>query len=97
MRATHKGGAHAHQEQSPRVLTAAGIGRAMRRHKRRTLAAGVALFLAMPLLTGVGVDAFTLNALGLGCGALLLRRFTDARKRKQAIRATQQAKAERRS
>ena len=67
----------------------------MRRHKRRTLAAGVALFLAMPLLTGVGVDAFTHNALGLGCGALLLRRFTDARK--QAIRATHQAKAERRS
>ena len=37
--------------------------------------------------------AFTVNALALGCGALMLRRFTDARKRKQAIRVLQQAKA----
>ena len=56
-----------------RVLAAvAGTARAMRRHKRRTLAAGAALLLVTPLLTGSGVDAFTVNALALGCGALML-------------------------
>ena len=46
------------KERVPRVLAAvAGTARAMRRHKRRTLAAGVALLLVTPLLTGSGVDA----------------------------------------
>ena len=84
------------KEQSPRVLAAvAGTARAMRRHKRRTLAAGVALLLVTPLLTGSGVDAFTVNALALGYGALLLRRFMSTRNRKQAIQALRQSKIER--
>ena len=73
----------------PQALAAAtGTARAMRRHKRRRLAAGMALLLVAPLLTGVGVDAFTLNslALGLGCGALLLRRFTRSRSKAQQTR-----------
>ena len=46
------------KERVPRVLAAvAGTARAMRRHKRRTLAAGVALLLVTPLLTGSGADA----------------------------------------
>ena len=71
------------KERVPRVLAAvAGTARAMRRHKRSTLAAGVALLLVTPLLTGPGVDA---------------RRFMSARNRKQEIRAVQQSKAERRT
>ena len=85
------------KERVPRVLAAvAGTARAMRRHKRRTLAAGVTLLLVTPL-TGSGVDAFTVNALALGCGALMLRRFMGARNRKQAIQALRQSKVERRS
>ena len=84
------------KERVPRVLAAvAGTARAMRRHKRRTLAAGVALLLVTPLLTGSGVDAFTVNALALGVGALMLRRFMIATNRKQAIQAVQQSKVER--
>ncbi len=41
------------KERVPLVLAAvAGTVRAMRRHKRRTLAAGGALLLVTPLLTG---------------------------------------------
>ena len=86
------------KERVPRVLAAvAGTARAMRRHKRRTPAAGVALLLVMPLLTGSGVDAFTVDALALGCGALMLRRFMGVRNRKQAIQALRQSKSERRA
>ena len=86
------------KEQSPRVLAAvAGTARAMRRHKRRTLAAGVTLLLVMPLLTGSGVDGEGVNALALGCGALILRRFMGARNRKQALQALRQSKVERRT
>ena len=64
-RATDAGAGNTHKEvrmhikeRVPRVLAAvAGTARAMRRHKRRTLAAGVALLLVTPLLTGSGVDA----------------------------------------
>ena len=78
-----------HTGRVPQVLTAvAGTARAMRRHKRRTLAAGVALLLVTPLLTASGVDAFTLNTLALGCGALLLRRFTRSRSEAQQTRRT---------
>ena len=74
------------KERVPLVLAAVvGTARAMRRHKRRTLAAGVALLLVTPLLTGSGV------------GALMLRRFMGARNRKQALQALRQSKVERRT
>ena len=93
-----KGGAHAHQGTG-----STGPGRrrrdrkSMRRHKRRTLAAGVGVAPGNALLTGSGVDAFTVNALALGCGALMLQRFMGARNRKQALQALRQSKVERRS
>ena len=57
---------------------------AIRRHKR----AAVALLLVAPLLTGAGTELFALNTVGLGIGALILRRFT--RPRGKAQTATQQ-------
>ena len=44
------------------------------RHERASIAGAVALLLFAPLLTGDG-ELFVLNAVGLGLGALLLRRF----------------------
>ena len=86
------------KERVPKVLAAvAGAMSTLRRHKRQTVAAGAALLLAGPLLTGSGVDAFTVNALGLAVGALMLRRFVGARNRKQAIQALRQAKVQRRT
>ena len=76
------------------LAAVAGTARAMRRHQRRTLAADVSLLLAAPLLSGVGVDGFAVNALGLAAGVLMLRRFMGARTKLQAIRAIEQAKAE---
>ena len=71
----------------------------LRRRKRLT----VAVVVAALLLTGDG-ELFVLNAVGLGLGALLLRRFTSPRGRQrtgrgqqaqwqQATRAQQTAKA----
>ena len=78
-----------HTSRVPQALAAvAGTARAMRRHKRRTVAAGVALLLVTPLLTGVGVDAITVNALALGVGALMLRRFMGARKQETGDTST---------
>ena len=86
------------KERVPQVLAAvAGTGRAIRRHRRRTVATGAALLLVAPLLTGSGVDGFAVNALGLAVGALMLRRFMGARNRKQAIQALRQSKVERRT
>ena len=51
-----------------------GVGGLVRRHKRLSIAVGVAALLAGPLVTGDGELVF-LNAVGLGLGALLLRRF----------------------
>ena len=52
----------------------AGVGGSIGRHKRASIAVGAALLLAGPLVTGDGELVF-LNAVGLGLGALLLRRF----------------------
>ena len=76
-----------------------GVGGFIRRHKRLTTAVVVALLLAGPLVTGDGELVF-LNAVGLGSGALLLRRFvrpssrqrtgqTRQGQRQQATRAQQ--------
>ena len=52
----------------------AGIGGSLRRGRRLTAAIAVAALLFGPLLTGDG-EIFVLNLVGLGIGALLLRRF----------------------
>ena len=63
------------KELVPRVIgLAVKAGGFIRLHKRASIAVGVALLLAMPLVTGDGELIF-LNAVGLGLGALLLRRF----------------------
>ena len=49
-----------------------GVGGFIGRHKRLSIAVGVALLLAGPLVTGDGELVF-LNAVGLGFGAPLLR------------------------
>ena len=61
----------------PRVgSVAAGFGGFVRRRKRASIAVAVAvaMLLYAPLLTGDGELVF-LNAVGLGLGALLLRRY----------------------
>ena len=56
----------------PKVAgVAAKVGGFIGRHKRASIAVAVLLF--APLLTGDG-ELFVLNAVGLGLGALLLRR-----------------------
>ena len=78
------------------------IGRFIRRRKRMTIAVVAAALLMAPLLTTGDGEAFFLNAIGLGFGALLLRRFARPRDRKrkgwaqQAIRERQMAKAQKR-
>ena len=77
----------------------AGVGGFIGRHKRASIAVGAALLLAGPLVTGDGELVF-LNAVGLGLGALMLRRFakpggrqrtgrTQREQRQQATRAQQ--------
>ena len=63
----------------------AGVGGFIGRHKRASIAVGATLLLAGPLVTGDGELVF-LNAVGLGLGALLLRRF--ARPQRQAADGT---------
>ena len=60
----------------------------MRRHKRLTTAVVVAALLLGPLVTTDGELVF-LNAVGLGLGALLLRRFTRPGGRQWTGRAQQ--------
>ena len=77
-----------------------GVGGFIGRHKRASIAVGAALLLAGPLVTGDGELVF-LNAVGLGLGALLLRRFarpngrqrTGRTQREQRQQARQTAKA----
>ena len=57
----------------------AGVGGFIGRHKRASIAVGAALLLAGPLVTGDGELVF-LNAVGLGFGVLLLRRFAKAQR-----------------
>ena len=66
-----------------------GVGGFIGRHKRASIAVGVALLLAGPLVTGDGELVF-LNAVGLGLGVLLLRRFARPNGRQRTGR-TQQA------
>ena len=76
----------------PKVMgVAVGLGRFLQRRKRLTVAVVVAALLVGPLLlTGDG-EVFVLNAVGLGFGALLLRRFTRSRDGNQAAQAQQTA------
>ena len=77
-----------------------GFGGFIGRHKRLSIAVVVALLLAGPLVTGDGELVF-LNAVGLGLGALLLRRFarpngrqrTGRTQREQRQQARQTARA----
>ena len=78
------------------------VGRFIQRRKRMTIAVVAAALLMVPLLTTGDGEVFVLNAIGLGFGALLLRRFARPRgyKRKgwaqQAIRERQIAKVQQR-
>ena len=65
-----------------------GVGGFIGRHKRASIAVGAALLLAGPLVTGDGELVF-LNAVGLGLGALLLRRFARPNGRQRTGRAQQ--------
>ena len=66
----------------------------IRRRKRLTIAVVVAALLFGPLLTTDGELVF-LNAVGLGLGALLLRRFIRPGGRQRTGRAAQQAQRQR--
>ena len=70
----------------------AGVGGFIGRHKRASIAVGVALLLAGPLVTGDGELVF-LNAVGLGLGALLLRRFARPNGRQRTGRTQQATRA----
>ena len=61
----------------------------VKRHKRASIAAAVALLIAGPLLTGTGGEAFVLNLVGLGIIALVVRRVVQEGNRKQAAQARQ--------
>ena len=61
-----------------------GVGGFIGRHKRASIAVGAALLLAGPLVTGDGELVF-LNAVGLGFGALLLRRFARPNGRQRTV------------
>ena len=77
------------KELVPRVKgLAVKAGGFMRRRKRLTIAVVVAALLLGPLLKTDGELVF-LNAVGLGLGALLLRRFIRSGGRQRTARATQ--------
>ncbi len=64
------------KERGQRVLAAAvRAGRFLRRRKPL----GIALVVVAPLLTGIGLELFFLNLLGLGIGALFVRRRRQKR------------------
>ena len=75
----------------PRVTgVAVRAGGFIRRRKRLKVAVVVAALLAGPLVTTDG-ELFVLNAVGLGLGALLLRRFAMTGGRKRTGQAKQMA------
>ena len=75
----------------PRVAgVAVKAGGFIRRRKRQTVAVVVAALLVGPLVTTDGELVF-LNAVGLGLGALLLRRFARLGARQRTGRAKQTA------
>ena len=61
----------------------------MKRHKRASIAAAVALVILGPLLTGSGGGAFFVNLVGLGIAALAVRRIMRANDRRRAAQARQ--------
>ncbi len=61
----------------------------VKRHKRASIAAAVALVILGPLLTGSGGGAFFLNLIGLGIAALVVRRIMRANDRHRAAQARQ--------
>ncbi len=61
----------------------------IKRHPRASIAAGVALLILGPLLTGAGGGAFFLNLVGLGIVALIVRRIMLANERRRAAQARQ--------
>ena len=68
---------------------AVATGGFIKRHKRLSIAAGVALLIAGPLLTGTGGETFCFNLIGLGIVALVVRRIVRANERRQAAQARQ--------
>ena len=68
---------------------AVSVGGFIRRHPRASVAVGVTLLIAGPLLTGTGGETFFLNLIGLGIVALVVRRIMRANERRQAAQARQ--------
>ena len=64
------------KERGQRVLAAAVRAE---RFLRRRKPLGIALVVVAPLLTGIGLELFFLNLLGLGIGALFVRRRRQER------------------
>ena len=67
-----------------------GFSEFIRRHMRLTVAVVVAALLVGPLLLAGDGEVFVLNAVGLGFGALLLRRFVTPNGRQRTGRAQQE-------
>ena len=68
---------------------AVAVGSFISRHKRASIAVGVAFLIAGPLLTRTGGETFFFNLLGLGIVALVVRRIVRANERRQAAQARQ--------
>ena len=68
---------------------AAAVVDFVKRHKRASIAAAVALVILGPLLTGSGGGAFFVNLVGLGIAALVVRRIMRANDRRRAAQARQ--------
>ena len=66
-----------------------GFSEFIRRHMRLTVAVVVAALLVGPMLLAGDGEVFVLNAVGLGLGALLLRRLVRPRGRQRTGRAQQ--------
>ena len=80
------------KERAWRVLAAAvRIGRFLRRQKR----AAIAMLVVAPLLTGMGLELFVLNLLGLGIGALFIRSQVRRRRHDREHRLWLERRAER--
>ena len=65
--------------------------RFLRRHKRWA----VALLVVAPLLTGMGLELFVLNAIGLGIGALFIRSQVRRRRHDREHRLWLERRAQR--
>ena len=65
---------------------AVGFGSFVRRHKRASIAVVVAALVFGPLLPTGGGEIVVLNAVGLGFGVLLVRRFVTRRSARRPYR-----------